>query len=74
MSPIRLSDSELDAVMRAARPLDVRVRDQFLQEVASELQRCGEIGPGALFKILRETQRRFFDPPILTHGRLAKYR
>jgi hypothetical protein len=30
--PLKLSDDELDAVLAAARPLDVRVRDAFLQE------------------------------------------
>jgi hypothetical protein len=72
-SPIRLTDSELDAVMAAARPIAVHRRDEFLQEVASELQRCGEIGPGVVFKICRETQRRFFDPPNLGSGHWHKY-
>ena len=34
MPPIRLSDSELDAVMAAARPLPVHLRDPFLHAVA----------------------------------------
>jgi hypothetical protein len=34
MPPIRLSDSELDAEMAAARPLDIAMRDAFLQRVA----------------------------------------
>ena len=68
MSPIRLTDDELTAVMRAA-PIAVNLRDEFLQEVANELQRCGEIGPGVVFKICRETQRRFFDPPLDTAER-----
>jgi hypothetical protein len=73
MPPIRLSDSELDAVMSAARPIPVDRSDAFLQEVASELQRCGEIGPGAVFKVCREIQRRFFDPPDLGVGMTTKY-
>jgi len=35
MSPLRLSDSELDCVMKAARPIDAAARDQFLQQVAA---------------------------------------
>jgi len=31
LMPIRLSDSELDAVMSAARPLDPDLRDPFLR-------------------------------------------
>jgi hypothetical protein len=67
MPPIRLSDSELDAVMAAARPLPVERRDAFLQAVAGALAGCGEIGPGVVHRICAETQGRFFDPPDLTH-------
>jgi hypothetical protein len=67
MPPIRLSDDELSAVMAAARPLDVAVRDAFLQRVAGELGRCGEIGPGVVHRVCAETQRAFFDPSDLTH-------
>lgn len=35
--PIRLTDAELDAVMAAARPLALNVRDAFLQHVADAL-------------------------------------
>jgi hypothetical protein len=66
MPPLRLSDSELDAVLAAARPLDVRMRDAFLQRVASELGRCGEIGPGVVYRVTAQVQREFFDPPDLT--------
>ena len=76
MPPIRLSDSELDAVLDAARPLDVRVRDAFLQQVASELARCDEVGPGVVHRICATAQRTFFDPPDLAHapGATSKYR
>jgi hypothetical protein len=68
IKPIRLSDSELDAVMAAARPLDVGDRDAFLQSVAAALANCTEIGPGAVYRIVAETQHRFFDPPDLSCG------
>jgi hypothetical protein len=77
MPPLRLSDSELGAVLAAARPLDVRMRDAFLQRVASELGRCGEIGPGVVHRVCAEAQREFFDPPSFATGapgRVAKYR
>jgi hypothetical protein len=63
--PIRLSDSELAAVMAAARPLAVDVRDAFLQHVAAALASCAEIGPGTVYRVIAETQRKFFDPPDL---------
>jgi hypothetical protein len=77
MPPIRLSDSELDAVLAAARPLDVRMRDAFLQRVASELGRCGELGPGVVHRVCAEVQREYFDPPQFAtgaSGRTGKYR
>jgi hypothetical protein len=72
MPPIHLSDSELDAVMAAARPLAVERRDAFLQAVAGALRGCGEIGPGVVHRVCAETQRAFFDPPDLSRpGRRA---
>lgn len=73
MPPIRLTDDELDLVMAAARPLDVRLRDAFLQRVASELGRCREVGPGVVHRICAVAQREFFDPPDLRTAE-GKYR
>jgi hypothetical protein len=70
---IRLSDDELDAVMLAARPLRPHDRDAFLQEVANALAGCSEIGPGTVAKACRAAQRKFFDPPELSHD-VSKYR
>ena len=72
MSPIRLSDAELDAVMAAARPLAINQRDGFLQAVASALQ-GREIGPGTVHRVIVETQRQYFDPPVLSYDN-SKYR
>jgi len=77
MSLIKLTDDELTAVMSAAAPLAVDRRDAFLQEVATALARCTEIGPGAVYRVVRETQRLFFDAPDLSvgaSGRTSKYR
>ena len=62
MPPIRLSDSELAAVMAAARPIDVNRRDAFLQDVATALASCGEIGPGAVHRANRVGTARAFRP------------
>jgi hypothetical protein len=67
MPPIRLSDSELDAMMAAARPIAVEHRDAFLQEVASLLQGCVEVGPGTVHRAIEQAQRRFFVPPTTDH-------
>jgi hypothetical protein len=61
---LRLSDSELDIVWSAARPLAVEDRDAFLQEVAERLAAMPERGDGSVFRICAEVQRKHFDPPI----------
>jgi hypothetical protein len=63
MSPIRLSDAELDAIFAAARPLAVECRDAFLQEVATLLNGCVEVGPGTVHRAIEQAQRRFWVPP-----------
>jgi hypothetical protein len=74
MSPLKLTDAELDAVLAAARPLPVHVRDGFLQAVAVALQGCGELGPGVVFRVVRDVQRRYFDAPLDTvHSGVSKY-
>lgn len=42
--PLSLSDDELTALLDAARPIPRGDRDQFLREVASELEKFEEIG------------------------------
>jgi hypothetical protein len=76
MPPLRLSDSELDAVFAAARPIAVERRDAFLQQVASRLAGEGELGPGVVYRVAAQVQREYFDPPDLEHapGKYSKYR
>jgi hypothetical protein len=75
MPPIRLSDSELDAVMAAARPLPVHLRDPFLHAVAHALSDRNVIGPGTVHQVCRELQRQLFDPPDLSRSNdTSKYR
>jgi hypothetical protein len=73
--PLKLSDAELDAVLQAARPLPIGMRDPFLQAVAHALAGRDVIGPGVVHQVVRELQRQFFDPPDLSHaGGGSKYR
>jgi hypothetical protein len=71
MTPIKLSDADLAAVLQAARPLARHQRDAFLQAVAAELSRLrgtnnsGTLGPGSVHRVCREVLKRFFDPPLL---------
>jgi len=45
VTPIRLTDDELSAVLRAARPIAVDRRDAFLRAVADALAGVSELGP-----------------------------
>jgi hypothetical protein len=75
MPPLALTDSELDAVLAAARPLPVDRRDAFLQSVADALKRYAELGPGVVHRVCADQQRAFFDPPDLSRSNgSTKYR
>jgi hypothetical protein len=73
MEPLRLSDSELDIVLAAARPLDVAACDGFLQDVAAALTALPERGDGCVYRVVREIQRRHFDAPDLAPGPRRKF-
>jgi hypothetical protein len=63
--PLRLSDDQLDAVMRAAERLAVGDRDAFLRDVAEAL-RDQELGDGTVYRVITQVQRHYYDPPIMT--------
>ena len=60
-SLLRLTDDEMNAVLSAARPLAVEMRDPFLNAVARELAGHKGVGPGVVFTICREQQRIFMN-------------
>jgi hypothetical protein len=65
MTPIKLSDAELQIVVEAAKPIAPRYRDAFLRTIASELANLGDqIGPGSISRIVRLAQRAYYDPPL----------
>jgi hypothetical protein len=77
MPPIRLTDSELDAVMSAARPLSPADRDDFLRSVAAVLASAPAIGDGLVARVCREIQARYWRAPDLGERRRlpsGKYR
>jgi hypothetical protein len=69
MRPVKLTDAQLSAVFEAARPLQPADRDAFLVDLAGALQGQENLGDGTVFRLIREVQRRYFDPPDLTDGR-----
>jgi hypothetical protein len=64
---LRLSDSELDQVYAACRPLAPDRRDGFLQALAAEL-RDKPIGPGSVHRAIAALQKQYWDPPLETEG------
>jgi hypothetical protein len=77
-APIALTDAQLDAVISACRPLSLAGRDAFLLDLAALLQ-GQELGDGTVFRLIREVQRKHFDPPELDeraepHRRMVKAR
>ena len=66
-TPVKLTDDELDAVFRAAAPLAVEDRDQFLCDVAAEL-RGREVGPGLVARVCVEVQKRYLFAPDLSRA------
>jgi len=69
---VSLSDSELNVIMDAARPLLVQARREFLAALAAELEGQRQLGPGIVHRVCRDLQRRYFDPPNLS-GIISKY-
>lgn len=66
MPTLRLSESEIDAILNAAKPILPDRRDAFLHAVADVLQTGGDIiGPGSLFRVIRSLQPAYFDAPNL---------
>jgi hypothetical protein len=63
--PLALTDEQLDAVYRAAQPLDVDLRAAFLETVARALSREAELGDGAVQRACREAQKLYWQPPNL---------
>jgi hypothetical protein len=72
MPPLALTDSELQAVLNACKPLQPRDRDAFLRDVANEIAALSMCGDGAVHRVIATVQRRHWDPPHLGHG-LGKY-
>jgi hypothetical protein len=67
-TPISLTDSELEAIMTAAKPLTPHARDRFLRQVAAAIVALPERGDGAIHRAIRSVWRENYDPPDLRIG------
>jgi hypothetical protein len=53
-----------DAITRAAAPLPREKREAFIAEATEMVRTSGAAGEGAVYRICRELQKKFFDPPL----------
>ena len=67
LSPISLTDDQLSAILRGAKPLPPADRDQYLRRVAELLRYC-EIGDGVVSRAAARAQREIFKPPVMIHS------
>jgi hypothetical protein len=68
--PFGVGDEAGDIILRAAGPLFGPQRDAFLEEVAVALRVIRNPGPGTVYQVVREIQKRHWDPPLRTIGGL----
>jgi hypothetical protein len=66
--PLSFSDDQLDQIFRAAAPLTPAERVAFLEDLASVLREAPCQGDGSLYRVIREVQRRHWDPPLVAAG------
>ena len=59
MPPLQLNDEEMDLLRALASPIAYGRRHEFPQEVAAALEASPEPGPGAIYGVGRDIQRRF---------------
>src|SRR5262245_150437 len=52
MTPLRLTDEQLNQVMRTAAPIPLHLRDEYLQRVADQLRGL-EFGDGEIYRVCR---------------------
>ena len=60
----KLSDSQIEILLSAARPLPPSEHAAFLEEVTTALADCSELGDGIVYRIARAVQRKFWGPPL----------
>ena len=64
--PADLSEDQIQAILSATRPLPIADRDAFLDDVADALDGV-ELGDGAVYRTIKDVQRRYWDPPQAHH-------
>ena len=71
--PLSLSPAEMTILHALAAPIELQKRAEFLTKVAEALERAGGIGEGAVHRVARVVQRRYFDAPEFTTLTAARH-
>jgi len=71
--PVGLTDSELDVISSAARPIAPILRAAFIEAVMNELAPYPVLGPALVHRTCRDLQRRFVSAPPLSELNVGKY-
>jgi hypothetical protein len=71
--PLHFSDEEKDLLLSLAQPIEQKQRGAFPAAVAAALEleaggQAGAVGIGAVHRVARTVQRRFWDPPQLPNA------
>jgi hypothetical protein len=72
---MQLNHDEMAVLLNLAKPIEATRQAEFLNEVAAELEarrQAGEIGVGAVHRVARTIQRKYFDPPQSREGEPAR--
>ena len=59
-----LSDSQIEILLSAARPLPSVQHSAFFEEATNALAGCPELGDGVVYRTVRELQRKYWKPPL----------
>ena len=70
--PLQLNDEEMTIVLTLAGPTDQRRQPEFLQEVAAELEATRQAGEGAVHRLARTIQCKYWEPPQFREGEPAR--
>ena len=70
----KLSSDQVEAVLRAARPLAPADHAAFLEEVSAAIADLPVVGDGVVHRVIRDVQRRHWRAPDLRETSMAPYR
>ena len=66
--------THIEILLSAARPLPPSDHAAFLEEPTDTLANCPELGDGVVYRVARQLQRKFFDPPDLSNDSRSRWR